>query len=399
MENNIDPFRNADLVLKYLRGELNASEEEAFENWLNQNKANRAFLQAVQNEEKLKEELDFYAAIDTQKNWQELVGKIQPEPKVIKLWPNRTLFKYAAVFLLMALSFLVVYLNSNKQPEIAFNTPTTSDQPEIKPGKNQAKLTLADGTELILDESENGLLRANNHVKITKQNGRVVYQFMGKPAAGTALEYHTISTPRGGQYQLVLPDGTMVWLNAASTLRFPVAFNNGERKVTLTGEGYLEVAKNKELPFRVVANNTTVEVLGTHFNVKAYAEENATKTTLLEGSVKVNKANEGVVLKPGFQAIAGEADKIKTAVADLDQVMAWKEGYFQFNNEDFNSIATQLERWYDVEFIYSPNMSSWEFAGAIPRNTNLNQVLQMLELSGSIKFKQAGRRIMVEPKE
>jgi len=398
MENNTDPFNNAALVVKYLRGELNSSEEEAFEKWLNQNKANRAFLQAIQDEEKLKAELDFYASIDTENNWQQLVGKIQPEPKGIKLWPNLRVFKYAAVFLLCALSFLAFY-NYNSQPEIVLNTSTTSELAEIKPGKNQAKLTLADGTEILLDESQNGLLQANDQVKIFKQNGKVVYQFTGKPAAGAALEYHTISTPRGGQYQLSLPDGTLVWLNAASTLQFPVAFTKNERKVVLTGEGYFEVAKNKEQPFRVIANDITVEVLGTHFNIKAYAEENWTKTTLLEGSVKVNNANEGVVLKPGFQAITGEAVKIKTAAADLDQVMAWKEGYFQFNNEDFNSIATQLGRWYDVEIIYPPTISSWKFAGAIPRNTNLNQVLQMLELSGSIKYNIEGRRIMVEPKE
>ncbi|GEO06259.1 iron dicitrate transporter FecR [Adhaeribacter aerolatus] len=397
MENNLDPFKNADIVLKYLRGELNSSEVEAFEKWLKQNKANEAFLQKVQDEEKLQQELDFYAAINTKKNWQELVGKAQTEPKVIKLWHKPAIVKYAAVFLLFALTILTIYIDNNKEPTIV-SSPPSSNQPEIKPGKDQAKLTLADGTEIILDESENGLLQANDHVKINKQNGRVVYQFTGNPMAVTALEFHTISTPRGGQYQLSLPDGTQVWLNAASTLRFPVAFSNYERKVTLTGEGYFEVAKNKEKPFRVVANHTTVEVLGTHFNINAYSEENWTKTTLLEGSVKVNKENAGVVLEPGFQAITGEAGKIKLTAADLDQVIAWKEGYFQFDKEDFNSIATQLERWYDVEFIYPATMSSWEFAGAIPRSTSLNQVLHMLELSGSIKFKLEGRRIMVEPK-
>ena len=355
-------------------------------------------MQAVQDEKKLKKELDFYASIDTEKNWQQLVGEIKPEPKVIKLLLNPAIVKYAAVFLLFALAILTIHLHTNKQPEIAFNPTATSDQPEIKPGKDQAKLTLPDGTELILEESGNGLLHANGHVKITQQSGRVVYQFMGKPDTGAALEHHSISTPRGGQYQLSLPDGTQVWLNAASTLRFPVAFTNGERKVTLTGEGYFEVAKNKLKPFRVVTNHTTVEVLGTHFNINAYPEENWTKTTLLEGSVKVNNLNGGVVLKPGYQAITGEAGKIKTTAADLDQVVAWKAGYFQFDKEDFNSIAAQLERWYDVEFIYPATMSSWEFAGAIPRNTNLNQVLQMLALSGSINFKLEGRRIMVEPK-
>jgi len=399
MENSKDPFRNADLVLKYLRGALNSFEEEAFKNWLNQNEANKAFLKAVQDEAKLKEELDFYASIDNKKNWQGLVEKIHPEPKINKLWPNQTVLKYAAVFLLLSLSFLAVYIN-HKQPELASKTPTTiSDLAEIKPGKDKAILTLADGTELLLNESsENGLLRANHHIKITKQNGRVIYQFIGKPAVGAELEYHTITTPNGGQYQLVLPDGTQVWLNAASSLRFPVDFIKGERKITLTGEGYFEVIKNKEQPFKVIANNTIVEVLGTHFNIKAYGEENSTKTTLLEGSVKVNKANEGVVLKPGFQAVTGKTDKIITSPADLEQTMAWKEGYFQFNNEDFDSIVAQLERWYNIEIIYPSTISSWKFNGAIPRNTNLNQLLQIFELSGSIKFSVEGRRVMVQPK-
>ncbi|QNF35657.1 FecR domain-containing protein [Adhaeribacter swui] len=398
MENKRDPFANAIFIMKYLRGELNSSEEEAIIGWLNQSKANTAFLQTIQDEEKLKAELDFYASIDTQKNWQQLVEKSQPENRIRKLWPNPSIFKYAAVFLLVALSFLAVYV-SKKQPNIALHPAISAELPEIKPGKNQAKLTLADGTELILDETKDGILRANDQIKITKLNGRVVYQFMGKPAAGRALEYHTISTPKGGQYQLSLPDGTQVWLNAASTLRFPVAFTSSERQVTLIGEGYFEVAKNKKQPFRVTANAIIVEVLGTHFNVKAYSEEGVTRTTLLEGSVKVNKAAEGLILKPGFQAITDQEAKIKTTTADLDQVIAWKEGYFQFDNEDFNAIVPQLERWYDVEFTYPPTIGSWKFAGAIPRNTNLNQVLQMLELSGSIKFKQAGRRIMVEPKE
>ena len=400
MENNTNPFKNADLVLRYLRGELDASEAQAFENWLNQDKENKAFLTTVQDEEKLKQELDFYASINTKKNWQELVQKIEPEPKEIKLWSGLPVLKYAAVFLLVALSFLTVYIfKINKQPELAQSLPNTSAVAEIKPGKDKAKLTFADGTEVLLDESANGLLRANSQVKITKQNGRVVYQFAGKPAAGAGPEYHTISTPRGGQYQLMLPDGTLVYLNAASSLRFPTVFKKGERQVTLTGEGYFEVAKNKQQPFQVFAGTTTVEVLGTHFNIKAYADENATKTTLLEGLVKVNKAKDGVILKPGFQAVTGELAEITTTPADLEQVMAWKEGYFQFNNEEFHSIVAQLERWYDVEFSYPATIGSRTFAGAIPRNTNLSQVLQILELSGSITFTIEGRRITAQPKE
>jgi ferric-dicitrate binding protein FerR (iron transport regulator) len=270
---------------------------------------------------------------------------------------------------------------------------------DVAPGSDKAMLTLADGTKVALDETADGLVREFKGVKIIKQGDKVIYEFANNPDANAPIAYNTISTPRGGEYQLVLPDGTRVWLNAASSLRFPTAFASSERAVELEGEGYFEVAKRKNQPFKVVANNTTVEVLGTHFNLKAYKNEGSSQTSLLEGSVKVGNGTTKTIIKPGEQAVVGASATIETLQADMEQVVAWKEGYFQFNEEDFTSVVAQLERWYDVDFNYPASLANKKFAGAIPRNSNLSQVLEMLELSGSITFKMEERRIMAIPQE
>lgn len=268
----------------------------------------------------------------------------------------------------------------------------------IKPGSNQAVLTLADGSEIVLDSTKNGILASKNGVEVkqTKQ-GQVLYTSL-LPAPGTGVSWNTISTPTGGQYQIVLGDGTRVWLNAASSLRFPVAFKGGERAVEVTGEVYFEVAKDEARPFKVSFNGNTVMVLGTHFNVMAYSDEAKSKVTLLEGSVSINNHAEQKLLRPGMQALVGDSNSaITTRRANLEEAVAWKNGYFVFDNENIHSIMRKVARWYNVTVAYQGNMTGKEFSGSISRFENVSEVLGMLELTGTIHFNIQGKNINVIP--
>jgi transmembrane sensor len=221
--------------------------------------------------------------------------------------------------------------------------------------------------------------------------------------------YNTLHTAAGEQYSITLSDGTKVWLNAATSLRFPTHFAGNERRVEINGEAYFEVAKNKPKPFRVVARNMVVEVLGTHFNVNAYDNEAAIKTTLLEGSVKVvNREsptsrgglsivnNTSVTIVPGKQAILTHDSRLTTADADVEEVMAWKNGSFSFNNADITTVMRQLERWYNIEVVYKGTKPSYLFSGGIPRNATLMEVMRILEVS-KVRFQLQGRQLIVLP--
>lgn len=268
----------------------------------------------------------------------------------------------------------------------------------IKPGGNKAYLTLGNGKRIILTDSENGTLLAQNGLKITKtHDGQLVYTITGdQKSAGN--EYNLIETPRGGQYQIILPDGTHVWLNTASSLKYPSVFKGKERKVELQGEAYFEVSRNTKMPFKVISSQQTVEVLGTHFNVNSYSEETESRTTLLEGSVRVEpNRSPGVMIRPGQQARLQRNgnDNINVIEADLEEVMAWKNNYFRFNNEKIESIMRKISRWYDVSVEFKGAVSEEEFNGTISRSKNISQVLEMLEETKGVHFKIEGRRIIV----
>ena len=317
-----------------------------------------------------------------------------PQKKVKRtiLWKP---FAAAASVIIVAALGLYLYTNKSADKQKQFTSSTS----HIKTGGNKAYLTLANGKRIVLTDSKNGTLAAQNGVQITKTaDGQLVYTVIGDKNS-SANNYNTIETPRGGQYQIRLPDGTNVWLNAASSLKYPSIFKGNERKVELKGEAYFEVAKNKQMPFRVITNNQTTEVLGTHFNVKGYLEEADTKTTLLEGSVKVVSAHStgGVVIKPGEQAQLKNNgdDRINIVDADMEEVMAWKNNYFRFNNENIQSIMLKISRWYDVSVEYEGAISNEEFNGTISRTKNIAQVLRMLEDTKGVHFKIEGRRIVV----
>ncbi len=267
----------------------------------------------------------------------------------------------------------------------------------IVPGSNRAMLITSDGKAIVLDSMQNGLLAKQGNNSIQKKEGLLIYKAPSSFNADGQISYNTLSTPRGGQYQVILSDGSKVWLNAASSIRFPTAFSGKLREVTLTGEAYFEVAKNKEKPFKVNVGAVKIAVLGTHFNVNAYDDEAAIKTTLLEGCVEINNGKSSGLLKPGQQAVvsSNKEDKIKTGTVDLTEVTAWKNGLFQFDGADITTIMRAIGRWYDVEILYSGKVPKHRFVGKISRNVALSEVLRILALS-NIKFSVVGKKIIVQ---
>jgi len=266
----------------------------------------------------------------------------------------------------------------------------------IIPGGNKAILILGNGKRISLTDATNGNIASQSDVSIVKTaGGQVIYTVNPTQKSDEKPTYNTIETPKGGQFQVILPDGTKVWLNAASSLLYPTYFSGKQRRVELKGEGYFEVAKNKAMPFFVKTKNQEIEVLGTHFNVNAYADEEASKTTLIEGRVKIKTASAFVLLKPGEQAVL-TGDRLNTGAVDTDIALAWKNGQFMFNDENIQSIMRQIARWYNVEVVYAGKpLESKVFWGSISRFQNVSEVLDILELTKSVKFKIEGRRIIV----
>lgn len=270
----------------------------------------------------------------------------------------------------------------------------------ILPGGNKAVLTLADGSSIVLgDEVSGKAINQGSTLISAKDKGLLVYQNTGtEDHSKTASLFNTISTPRGGQYQVVLPDGTRVWLNASSSLYFPARFTGRERNVQLKGEAYFEVAKHKNMPFTVQVNEMSVKVLGTHFNIMAYEDEEDINTTLLEGAVEVSSLSHVKSLRPGQQAnLKRSTGVIGVKNANASESIAWKNGNFTFTDDSIETIMRKISRWYDVEVRYTGNLSDKSFAGSISRYEQVSEVLKMLELTGTIHFKIEGRRITVMP--
>ena len=307
---------------------------------------------------------------------------------------NLAWMKVAAMIVLF-LSVVYLYVRHNDAPQTKSRQIAATEKPiRFSPGGNHAVLTMADGTKILLDSLENGEIRHGN-LSISKKNGLLVFNANPNNSLEN-LSYNTLSTPRGGQYKVILADGSEVWLNASSSLRFPTAFKENKREVELKGEGYFEIAKNKAKPFQVKVGDMTIKVLGTHFNVSAYSDENAIKTSLLEGSVKITKGKAEGLLKPGEQGILMKnKDKVEIKKVDLSEVMAWKNGVFQFDGADIVTIMNQIGRWYDVDIVYSGEAPVRRFEGKISRDAQLSDVLHILELS-NVKFRMIGKKIIVE---
>jgi len=310
---------------------------------------------------------------------------------------RRKNIRYAAAAIIICMLSVSLYFLFKPQParQISKTENIKSPANDVAPGGNKAILTLANGRSIILDSAANGTLTTQGNSKILKLNGMLSYNTLKNKSS--EVLYNTISTPRGGQYELMLSDGSKVWLNAASSLRFSASFVGKERKVELLGEAYFEVAKNAAMPFKVKVHGMEVEVLGTHFNINSYDNESMIRTTLLEGSVKINKNNSSSLLKPGQQAQMNKAGEIKIINnVDVEEAIAWKEGKFQFDKADIHDIMRQLARWYDVDVEYKGTVSS-HFGGTISRDVNLSQVLNMLHLTGEVNFQIQDKKVLVMP--
>lgn len=322
------------------------------------------------------------------------------QAKVVAIRSRKSVFEprmrivAAALFILCISGISYWVLKKEDTKKVTASIASSKKTGPIKPGGYHARLTMSDGSTVALDSIQNGNLHQVG-ATIQKQNGLLIYDRSGRLKTGESVVYNTLTTPRGGQYRVVLPDGSKVWLNASSSLRFPTAFLGKQRDVELSGEAYFEVAKNKEKPFHVNVKDMQVEVLGTHFNVNAYTDENSIKTSLLEGSVKIRDKSATVLLRPGQQGvIKNNNENIEINDADLEEVIAWKNGLFQFDGADITTIMREIGRWYDVDIVYAGKIPIRRFEGKISREVPLSVVLKILELS-NVKFKIEGKKIIV----
>ncbi|MCR8558358.1 FecR domain-containing protein [Mucilaginibacter sp. BJC16-A38] len=302
----------------------------------------------------------------------------------------------AAIFLAAASTIMYCIMHRQQQNQVAVNKPAVTH--DVNPGGNKATLTLSNGATYVLDSAKNGILTQNGKISIKKEkDGQIVYAADGvKSTTADENMYNTMTTKAGGQYQVLLADGTKVWLNSESSIKYPTAFKGSQRIVELTGEAYFEVAKNAAMPFIVKVNDMQVKVLGTHFNIMAYNDEAAVKTTLLEGSVKLSIGQASNVLKPGQQGMVNKNGQIKVVDVDTDLAIAWKNGYFEFDRSNIQEIMAQLSRWYDTKVTYEGKIPDDEFVGRIERGVKLSQVLRILELS-HVHFKIENKNIIVTP--
>lgn len=320
---------------------------------------------------------------------------LKADQKRLDLWPK---VMAAAVVLFIVTAGISLYLNRGADHE-SEKKMAKVPAPEIVPGGQKAILTLSNGARISLTDIGKGEVAKESGLVISKTaDGQLKYELTGKGAAHEELiSYNTVETPVGGQYQVVLPDGSRVWLNAASSLRFPSAFNPSDtRTVKLTGEAYFEVAPDKKRPFKVISNQQEVEVLGTHFNVNSYDDDGFTKTTLLKGSIKVKMTGKTAgfrILKPGQQSVLGTG--IEVLDVDLETIVDWKNGNFYFNNESIQRIMKKLSRWYNVDIEYKGAIPAVVFGGEVSRSKKLTEVLELLEHTGQVHFTIEGRKVIV----
>jgi transmembrane sensor len=313
---------------------------------------------------------------------------------------TRPLLKLAVAAILLIICTGTYFLVQNKPAPKASDPIIVNLQhghQDALPGFDGAVLTTAGGQQIVLDSAGNGIIAREYNTHVVKRGSQLVYEAAAENSAGQQ-SFNTLSTQKGRKFQLVLADGTKVWLDAASSITYPIAFSGQERRVKATGQLYFEVAKDALKPFVVETAGTTVEVLGTHFNLNAYEDEGSTKTTLLEGAVKVSKVNQHLLLKPGQQAVAdGSVNgliQLNNSV-DINAVMAWKTGLFQFSNADLSTVLRHLARWYDMEIVYEGKIPDRKFEGKIGRDLNLSQVLKVLEIV-QVKFRIEGKKLIVQ---
>jgi ferric-dicitrate binding protein FerR (iron transport regulator) len=409
------------LILRYLREEISPAELQELEIWLDADPRHRPFLTGIQDADALAAAFTKLDKLDREKVRARMQAyaaeqRLQEEKSVtvVKMRRLRRTFSAAAAIVLLLSG--TYFWSRYKKEDIS--KPATAQVHDAQPGSSKAILTLSGGRQLVLDSTREDTVLTEGAAIIAGAKGKLAYNPGNQ--ADAPLVYNTLTTPRGGEYQLTLPDGTKVWLNAASSITYPTAFTGKERKVVMTGEAYFEVSKNASQPFKVSVNGKEeVEVLGTSFNVNAYDNESTVKTTLLEGSVRVaaslqpvvgvnsGKEKLGLVLKPGEQSelVVGENTnngsatkgqlKLLTGV-DIEAVVAWKNGRFAFTDADLQTVMRQLARWYNVDVTYEGNIPTREFDGKIGKTLTLDQVLKILTKT-RVHYSIEGRQLTIRP--
>lgn len=386
-------YRVAYLIAGFIRHTLTEKEHDELDNWVNENDHNMQLFEDLTDEKNLAANLEWMDKVQTEQSYQAMQEKGAFKVPPQKFYNKKIWLAAASVIVLLAVFFIYRY-TANKPGSV--KDIATADTTLLKPGDNRATLTLADGTVIDLTYAKTGVIENDSGGNVNKTaDGELVYA--NNSSITNAAAFHTLSTPVGGQYEVTLPDGTKVWLNAASALKFPPAFSGNERRVMLTGEAYFEVAKNLAQPFRVMmADSTAVVVTGTHFNINAYQNEKEQQVTLLEGSVTVSNAMNVTKLEPGTQALIKNSEITKNKVLDVEEITGWKEGLFVFHDASIESIMMQIERWYDAKIIYKANIKQL-FNATILRKEPLAKLLKLLELNGYVHFKIENNTIYVLP--
>jgi ferric-dicitrate binding protein FerR (iron transport regulator) len=371
----------SDLLSRYCNGQVSEEEKALVESWYADYTQNAAT-----------PEID---GQELENNREEILRRILLElPDQRKINYRRLISIAASVVLILCAGVFFIKQRKSHQYQPAFAAKKGNSN--LLPGGNKATLILSNGNSINLNDTKNGALANENGIVIHKNaEGRITYDQAGHNTTQESDAFNTVITPKGGQYQLVLSDGTRVWLNAASTLKYPVTFAGTKREIELSGEAYFEVAHDQHKPFRVISNGQTVEVLGTHFNLNAYPDEKATRTTLLEGSVKVLAGEKSSKIKPGEQVQLKDGN-LAVSQADLDEAIAWKKGFFYFKDDDIQTVMRQLSRWYGVTVKYEGQISIREFSGQMNKNITAAQLMHILSFE-QIHYRIENRTIIIMP--
>jgi transmembrane sensor len=377
--------RIAYLVAGYIKGTISKNEHDELDEWICENDENMELFEKLTDEKNIGIATRLMQKMETEQVLEEKKKVISFNKSENKTVWIKSLPYVAAACIILIVGLIVLKPFTKKGTPVVVNNSS-----DILPGSNQAILTLEDGKVVILSQDKKDTA-INEQVKILRQEGEIVYtgQTTNEP-----MKYHTLNVPRKGQYKLVLPDGTKVWINAESSIRYPVAFDDKERRVFITGEAYFEVAKNKTKPFRVVVNDIVVEAVGTAFNVNAYSNEPYLSATLIEGSVLVSNGKTENLLTPGQQARISETDFTITAI-EANDVVAWKDNRFNFVNTPLDVIMRQIERWYDATVVYETMPADHFNAVDVPRDVPVSKLLHFLELTKRVHFKIENNKIIV----
>lgn len=417
----INRERSTYLWMRFLQGEISLEEQAELDAWVERDKKNGEASRMLQEKRFVEARLKELGEIHNRKD---LVGlkvrgklfgaqeeKAATRARIFPMWARIAAVTGVGLFLLIMAYWLLVS-RTTEQPVVQTVTDHSTDHSSPAPGGNKAILVLGDGKQIVLDTSAKDNLRLKENIAVLNIDQGIITYGKQPGSVNTEIETNTLRTPMGGQYKLQLNDGTVIWLNAASSVTYPTVFSGKSRAISITGEVYLEVAHNQSMPFRVAVNGMDIEVLGTSFNINSYPDEGTIKTTLLEGRVRVTAnvkrekadvkdvspltSHVSRILSPGQQAQVAAGDIQVINHVDLQQTIAWKNGYFQFYRDDLPTVMRQIARWYDVEVVYAGNIPKREFWGKIHRNTKATEVLKILERYG-IHFRIEGKKIIVTP--